>query len=133
MRPTQPPSTDTLIRLADLILTLNNCSFDFSHFLQTKGMAMGTRMGPSCACLFVGFMEQSLFRNYIGTIPHLFPRHIDDCVGAVSHSHEELEQFINFTNTFHPALKFTWTVSDTSLPILDLSKGGKELPGNYRP
>eukprot|EP00061_Rhincodon_typus_P012010 g37440.t1 len=38
--------------------------------------------------------------------------------GAASYSHEELEQF---TNTFHPNLKFTWTISDISLPILGLS------------
>eukprot|EP00061_Rhincodon_typus_P003693 g20735.t1 len=36
-------------------------------------------------------------------------------------SHKELEQFMNFTNTFHLNLKFTWTVSDTSLSFLDLS------------
>eukprot|EP00061_Rhincodon_typus_P002248 g16989.t1 len=31
-----------------------------------------------------------------------------------------LKQFINFTNTFHPNLKFTWTMSDTSLSFLNL-------------
>eukprot|EP00061_Rhincodon_typus_P010456 g34764.t1 len=54
------------------------------------------------------------------TIPHLFLRNIQDCIGAASCSHEELEQFINFTNTFHPKLKFTWTICDTSLPFMDL-------------
>eukprot|EP00061_Rhincodon_typus_P003926 g21317.t1 len=34
---------------------------------------------------------------------------------------EELEWFTNFTNTFHPNLKFTWTFSDTSISFLDLS------------
>ncbi|XP_072438985.1 uncharacterized protein [Chiloscyllium punctatum] len=120
-RPQQYPSTDTLIRLAELVLTLNNFSFESSHFLQTKGVAMGTRMGPSYACLFVGYVEQLIFRNYTGTTPHLFLRYIDDCIGATSCSREEVEQFINFTNIFHPDLKFTWTISDTSLPFLDLS------------
>eukprot|EP00061_Rhincodon_typus_P005557 g25201.t1 len=84
-------------------------------------MAMGTSMGPSNACLFVGYVEQSHFCCYTGTIPHLFVRYIDDCIGTASCSHEELEQLINFTNTFHPNLKFTWTFSETSLPFLDLS------------
>eukprot|EP00061_Rhincodon_typus_P012213 g37804.t1 len=84
-------------------------------------MAMGTCMGPSYACLFVGYVKQSLFRSYTGTIPHLFLRYIDNCIGAASCSHEELEQFINFTSTFHPNLKFTWTISDSSLSFLDLS------------
>eukprot|EP00061_Rhincodon_typus_P012400 g38113.t1 len=68
-----------------------------------------------------GYVEQSLFRCYTCTIPHLFLHYIDDCVDAASCSHEELEQFNNFTNTFHPNFKFTWTISNTSLPFLDLS------------
>eukprot|EP00061_Rhincodon_typus_P018889 g48260.t1 len=46
-RPNKSPSTNTLIRFTELILTLNIFSFNSSHFLQTKGVAMGTRMGPS--------------------------------------------------------------------------------------
>eukprot|EP00061_Rhincodon_typus_P004611 g23000.t1 len=111
-RPNQSPSTDTLICLTGLALTLNNFSFNSSHFLQTKGVAMGTQMGPSYACLFVRYVEQSLFCCYTGTIPNLFLRYIDDCIGAATCSHKELEQFIHFTNTFHPNLKFTWTISD---------------------
>eukprot|EP00061_Rhincodon_typus_P002316 g17177.t1 len=56
------------------------------------------------------YVEQSLFRCYTSTIPHHFLRYIDDCIGAALCSHEELEQFINFTNTFHHNLKFTWTI-----------------------
>eukprot|EP00061_Rhincodon_typus_P001401 g14701.t1 len=93
-RPKQSPSTDILICLTKLVLILNNFSFNSSYFLQTKGVAMGTRMGPSYACLFVGYMEQCLFHCYTGTIPYLFIRYIDDCIGAASCSHEELEQFI---------------------------------------
>eukprot|EP00061_Rhincodon_typus_P004129 g21814.t1 len=118
-RPNLSPSTDTLIHLAELVLTINNFSFDSFHFLQTKGVAMGTRMGLSYVCLFVGFMEQSLFNNDTSTIPHLFLHYIDDCIHAALCSHKELEQFINFANTFHPTLKFTWTISDTSLHFLD--------------
>eukprot|EP00061_Rhincodon_typus_P011238 g36114.t1 len=78
-------------------------------------------MGPNYACLFMGNVKQSLFRCYSGTISHLFFCYIDDRIGAASCSHVELEQFINFTHTFHPDLKFTWTISDTSLPFLSLS------------
>eukprot|EP00061_Rhincodon_typus_P006686 g27606.t1 len=66
-------------------------------------------------------MEQFLFHCCTGTIPHFFLCYIDDCIGADSCSHEELEQFIKFTNTFHPNLKFTWTIFNTSLSFLDLS------------
>ncbi|XP_072435478.1 uncharacterized protein [Chiloscyllium punctatum] len=134
-RPQQYPSTDTLIRLAELVLTLNNFSFESSHFLQTKGVAMGTRMGPSYACFFVGYVEQTTFRNYTGTTPYLFFRYIHDCIGATSCSRKEVEQFLNFTNTFHPDLKFTWTISDTSLLFLDLSINDDRIDTNifYKP
>eukprot|EP00061_Rhincodon_typus_P002922 g18820.t1 len=78
-------------------------------------------MGPSYVCLFIGYVEQSLFCCYTGTIPHLFLHYINDSISITSCSHEELEQFINFTNTFHPNLKFTWTISDTFLSFLDTS------------
>eukprot|EP00061_Rhincodon_typus_P002860 g18681.t1 len=108
-RPKQSPFTNTRICLTELVLTLNNFSFNSSHFVQTRGMAMETCMGPSYVCLFIGYVKRSLFCCYTGTIPQLFLRHINDRIGAASCSHEVLEQFINFTNTFHPNLKFTWT------------------------
>eukprot|EP00061_Rhincodon_typus_P011253 g36139.t1 len=84
-------------------------------------VAMGIRMVLRYACLFVGYVGQSLFHNYTSNIPHLFLRYIDDCIGAALCSRKELEQFINFTTTFCHALKFTWTISDASLPFLDFS------------
>ena len=32
----------------------------------------------------------------------------------------ELNQFITAVNSFHPALKYTWEISDTSLAFLDI-------------
>eukprot|EP00061_Rhincodon_typus_P001754 g15685.t1 len=60
-RPELSPTT-TLLRLAELVLILNNFSFNSSHSLQVRGVAMSTRMGPGYACLFVGYMEHSLFQ-----------------------------------------------------------------------
>ncbi|XP_076446399.1 uncharacterized protein LOC143283893, partial [Babylonia areolata] len=46
----------TILRLTELVLTLNSFSFDQDHFQQQSGVTMGTKMGPSFACLFVGFI-----------------------------------------------------------------------------
>ena len=48
------PSSETLLRLAELVLTLNCFSFAGSYYKQINGVAMGTKMGPSYANLFVG-------------------------------------------------------------------------------
>eukprot|EP00061_Rhincodon_typus_P004746 g23335.t1 len=107
----QSPSTNPLICLTELLLTLINFSFNSSHFLQIKRVAMGTRMGSSYACLLIWYVEQSLFCCYTGTIPHLFLCYIDDRGSTTLYFHKELAQFINVSNTFHPNLKFIWTVS----------------------
>ena len=80
---------------------------------------MGTKMGPSYANLFEGFIENKIFfSNYHGRKPDLYTRYIDDCVGATSSSREELHLFINSVNSFHPAFKYTWEISENSLAFL---------------
>ena len=61
--------------------------------------------------LFVGYVEEQIFNQFDGPKPELFGRYIDDCLGATSCTKEELEQFIGFVNSFHPALKFIWEIS----------------------
>ena len=77
-------------------------------------------MGPNYANLFVGFVEKQIFEQYTDTIPDYLGRYIDDCLGTASCSRVELERFINFVNNFHPALQFTWEISETSVSFLDI-------------
>ena len=119
-RPVQEPSTSVLVRLAELVLTLNNFSFDGEHYQQISGVAMGTKMGPNYANLFVGFVEKQIFEQYTDPTPDYLGRYIDDCVGTVSCSRGELEQFINYVNNFHPALQFTWEIGETSVSFVDI-------------
>ena len=56
-RPVQEPPSHTLVRLAELFLTLNSFSFNGDYFQQTGGVAMGSRLGPNYGCLFVGHVE----------------------------------------------------------------------------
>ena len=78
-------------------------------------------MGPNYACLFVGHVEQQIREQYTGFIPQLHKRYIDDIVGAASCRKEGLEAFIDLISTFHPALQFTSSITDTELPFLDIN------------
>ena len=120
-RSNKKPSSETLLRLAELVLTLNCFSFSNNHYQQINGVAMGTKMGPSCANLFVDYIENQFFNQYNGPQPKLYRRYIDDCVGTTSSTREELEQFIYSINSFHPALKYTWQISETSIAFLDIN------------
>ena len=55
------PSSETLLRLAELVLTLNCFSFGGNYYKQTNGVALGTKMGSSYANIFVNFIEHQLF------------------------------------------------------------------------
>lgn len=46
--------TDTILRLSELALKLNNSVFHDTHYLQIQGVAMGSRMSPSFSNILVG-------------------------------------------------------------------------------
>ena len=119
-RPVQEPPSHTLVRLAELVLTLNSFSFNGDYFQQTGGVEMGSRLGPNYAFLFVGHVEEQIFQQYPGKRPDLYKRYIDDIAGAASCSRNELDNFAEIINNFHLSLKFTWAISDNQLPFLDL-------------
>ena len=81
---------------------------------------MRSKLGPSYACLFVGYQEHLITQQYEGPFPHLIKRYIDDIVGATSLPLHQLQSFIDFVCNFHPALKFTFEITETQLPFLDI-------------
>ena len=109
-RPVLQPPTHTLVRLAELVLTLNTFSFNGNFYRQTGGVAMGSRLAPSYACLFIGHVEEQILAQYTGTKPALYKRYIHDIVGPTSGSRDEIEDFATYVNGFHPSLNFTWTI-----------------------
>ena len=85
-----------------------------------SGVAMGTEIGPSYAWLFVGHLEQTLLQQYKKPVPEIYKRYIDDGIGATSLSYYQLLDFINFVQNFHPAVKFTYEISEKSVTFLDM-------------
>ena len=70
-RPKQHPPSNTLLCLAELVLTNNAFSFNSNFYLQTSGVAMGSKLGPSYACLFVGHQEHLISNSYNGPYYHV--------------------------------------------------------------
>ena len=77
-RTVKEPSSETLLRLAEVVSTLNCFSFAGNYYKQINGVAMGTKMGPSYANLFVGYVEHQFFNQYDGPKPDFYGRYIDD-------------------------------------------------------
>ena len=94
-------------------------------------------IGPSFACLFMGYLETKILEMYTGRKPDLFQCYIGDCVGAASCSSDELCDFIDYFANFHPSIKVTFDISASHLPFLDilLSISGDRLATSmyYKP
>lgn len=58
------PSTECILSLIKEVLTSNTFLYDDDYFLQISGVAMGSRMSPSFASLYVGFFEQEYIFNH---------------------------------------------------------------------
>ena len=54
---------------------MNNFVFNDEHFLQQHGMAMGTRMAPTFANLFMGEFEKNAISGYADK-PYLWYRYM---------------------------------------------------------
>ena len=115
---------------------MNNFVFNNEHFIQQHGTAMGTRMAPAYANLFMGEFERKALQNYTDK-PHLWLRYIDDIFMVWTHGQEKLDDFIKYLNNIHPTIKFTSERSTTSIPFLDvniqLNNGKIETDLFYKP
>ena len=119
-RTTQQPPTETICDLIDIILTNNNFEFDEQFYLQKHGTAMGTRMAPPYANLFMGDLERSAL-DKTAYKPLVWWRYIDDIFLIWTHGPDKLTDFISTLNTAHPTIKFTHEVSPTSIHFLDVT------------
>ena len=104
--------------LIDFILKHNTFTFNDKYYLQTNGTAMGTKMAPAYAIIFMESVENS----FLSSFPHkptVYYRYIDDIFMIWSHGIDKFEQFFSNANNTHPSITFTYEAS-TALPFLDV-------------
>ena len=93
-------------KLLDHCLTNNFVRFGQNYFRQTKGIAMGSRVAPPLAIIFMHALE-SMFLAAPCLQPSLYLRYIDDVFGVWTHGRDALLEYFRFLNTTHPTIKFT--------------------------
>ena len=88
------------------------------HYLQIQGTAMGTKMAPSYANIFMGHLEGQLLMA-VPLTPYRWLRFIDDIDMQWSHGQDNLKIFLELANNFHTSIKFTSEISNTQHVFLD--------------
>ena len=107
---------ETICNLIRIILTMNNFTFNSKHYLQKHGTAMGTKMAPSYANLFLGKFEHDVILNSPYQ-PRIWFRFIDDIFMI----------WTDYLNNLHSTIKFTFTHSPPNIPFLDVMVSIKDL------
>ena len=62
--PIGEPSNSSILSLLKMVLEFNNFQFNNNHFLQVGGTAMGTRVAPTLANMFMGDFERKHVYTY---------------------------------------------------------------------
>ena len=120
-------STESLAELAEIVLNQNIFEFDEKILRQLQGTAIGTKMAPPYAILFLAKLEED-FLNQCEYKPTVWYRYIDDIFMVWTHGDEKLKQFLDALNSFHDTVKFTsdWSRSDVNfLDVKVTLKDGK--------
>ena len=112
----QPIPATHLGELMRLILKENSFKFNDKHFLQTHGIAMGTKMAVAFAVIFMAHIEKQLLAASPQK-PILWKRFIDDIFSVPE---KEISNFVDFANLFHATIKFTHEMSPEKIVSLIL-------------
>ena len=118
LRPELKPPTKDICNQINLILTKNNLTFNKQHYLQIQGTAMGTKMAPSYANIFMGKLEEEFLVTQSNQ-PAVWWRYIDDIFSIWTYGQEKLQQFINNLNVYHPSIKVKAEWSAAEVVFLD--------------
>ena len=109
-----------ICEMTELVLKRNVFEFNSEFFIQTSGTAIGTKLAPSYANLFLSIFERNLL-NQCAVKPSIWLRFIDDVFMIWTEGEDKLKEFLSYINTVHPAIQFTHEYSSQSVNFLDVS------------
>lgn len=111
-------STEAAIDVIKTVLDNNNFSLGRDkHFIQTEGVAIGSRLGKNFACTYMRKWDEQLLEHHIK--PAFYKRFIDDGFGLWPGTEEELKEFADHANSIHPSIKVELRYSKTRIEFLD--------------
>ena len=88
-------------------------------FLQKRSTAIGTRMAPAYANLFMHHLESQLL-NLAPVKPYLWLKYIDDIFMIWTAGEQSLLEFLQLINQLLDNIKFTWDWSKRTINYLDV-------------
>ena len=110
--------TKDLCQLIHLILESNSFTFNGAYYLQLQGTAMGTRMAPLYANLFLGKFEQQFLQTQ-DKLPLVWWRYIDNVFAIWTHGVQCLNGSLRELNNHNTTIQCTADWSTKEVIFLD--------------
>jgi hypothetical protein len=110
--------TGTVISLTKIILENNVFEFNNKYYVQGSGTAMGTKMAPAYANIFMYQLENEFLKGRT-LKPTVYFRFLDDGFMLWEHGLTTLLEFMDDFNKVHPSIKFTVQNSEKEIAFLD--------------
>ena len=118
-------STQSLLELSQCVLENNVFEHNGGIYKQKQGTAIGTKMAPPYAILFMDYLEERLIDTF-PLKPLVWWRYIDDVFLLWEHGEESLKHFLEHINNAHQTIKFTANYSSNKINFLDVEVIRKE-------
>ena len=90
--------------LAECVLKNNIFEHNLTFFKQIRGTAIGTKMAPPYAIIFMGNLEEQILQD-CSFKPLVWRRYINDIFLLWQHVEEKLKEFLDILNRYHPSIK----------------------------
>ena len=113
------PPTTSVVNLAKLVLELNAFQFEDKFFLQVHGTAVGTRMAPNYANIFMGILEESMLATAPGGQTPSFCGRFIEVFGIWTLGEDTLLKFFDHVNSCHRDIAFRYEYG-ILVPYLDV-------------
>ena len=113
-----PQKANMITELSNMVLKNNVFEFNGDFYEQISGTAMGTRMAPAYANIFMHYFETKHLPN-APVKPILWKRYIDDIIALFTCTYDEIKDFENWINNLHPTIKFTLNIDPKGVSFLD--------------
>ena len=133
-RNTNKPSTAQTMELLEITRKYNYFEFGQDLFKQEGGTSIGKKHAPDTACLGAGKLEEdkifpsNIFKEIMMNDEasedeknRHYKRFIDDMMGFTNCTGVQAAQFVEWLNTLHPNLGFTFEFSHEKITFLDVT------------
>ena len=123
-------STGSVCDLISIVLTKNHFQFNVDNYLHIMGCAMGIKMAPSYASLFIGKFEEDKKLSDYHHQPLIWLSFLDDIFLKWQYSEKELLDSIKYLNGAHPSIKSKKISNDQELIQSDPTSCPQNQKGN---